>query len=51
MRAWAILGHGATAEALVNIRDRLGLDRPFWVRYFEWLEHLVTGDLGQSLAS
>lgn len=49
--ARAILGQGATEEALANIRERLGLDRPLWVRYFEWLGHLMTGDLGRSLAS
>lgn len=49
--ARAILGQGATEEALANIRDRLGLDRPAVVRYAEWLGQLVTGDLGQSLAS
>ena len=49
--ARAILGQGATEEALANIRERLGLDRPAYVRYFEWLVGLFTGDLGTSLAS
>ncbi len=49
--ARAVLGQGATEEALANIRDRLGLDRPAYVRYVEWLGNLVSGDLGRSLAS
>ena len=49
--ARAILGQGVTEEALANIRARLGLDRPAYVRYLEWLRALFTGDLGQSLAS
>ena len=36
---------------LANIRARLGLDRPAYVRYFHWLGGLFTGDLGTSLSS
>ncbi len=49
--AKAVLGQGATEEAIANIRARLGLDRPPHVRYLEWLGSLFTGDLGKSLAS
>ncbi len=49
--ARAVLGQGATEEAMANIRARLGLDRPAYVRYFQWLGGLVTGDLGTSLSS
>jgi peptide/nickel transport system permease protein len=47
----AILGQGATPELLDNIRTRLGLNEPAWARYFIWLDRLLTGDLGTSLAS
>ena len=46
-----ILGRDATAETLAQLRVELGLDRAAPVRYLAWLGGLVTGDLGQSLAS
>ncbi len=46
--ATAILGQDATAEGLAALRERLGLDRAPHVRYFEWLWHLLSGDLGIS---
>ncbi|KNG93668.1 ABC transporter permease [Pseudaestuariivita atlantica] len=46
--AQAILGQGATDEAVAAIREQIGLTKPFWVRYFDWLGALVTGDLGVS---
>lgn len=49
--AEAVLGQNATAESLAAVRQRLGLDRPLPVRYFEWLHNLTTGSLGVSLAS
>ena len=49
--AQAVLGQGATPEAVANIRTRLGLNDPAHVRYFDWLGGLFTGDLGESLAS
>jgi peptide/nickel transport system permease protein len=49
--AEAVLGQNATAESLAAVRQRLGLDRPLQVRYFEWLHNLTTGSLGVSLAS
>ena len=32
----------------VAIEKELGLDRPVWVQYVEWLRQIVTGDLGKS---
>lgn len=49
--AQAILGQGATPEALANIRDRLGLEAPAHLRYLRWFGTLLTGDLGTSLAN
>ncbi len=49
--AEAILGQSATPEAVANIRAALGLDRPAWVRYLDWLSGLLQGDLGISLAN
>jgi peptide/nickel transport system permease protein len=49
--ATAILGQSALPETLQAIRDSLGLDRPAYIRYFEWIHDLITGDLGNSLAN
>jgi len=46
-----ILGRDATPETLAALRLRLHLDEPAFVRYGEWLGHLVTGRLGNSLVS
>ena len=47
--AHAILGQGATPELVVNIRERLGLNEPSYIRYFQWLGQLLSGHLGNSL--
>ena len=43
-----ILGSEATAESVAALRAELGLDRPFFVRYFEWIIHALQGDFGRS---
>ena len=44
-----ILGHGyATAEQVATLRHQLGLDLPFYERYFLYLNNLLHGDLGRS---
>src|SRR5881296_1992453 len=30
------------------IMKELGMDRPYWVQYLDWLRQIVTGDLGKS---
>lgn len=40
---------GATPERMAEMRQRLGLDRPLLVRYWEWLSAAVQGDFGNSL--
>ncbi|MDX1425340.1 MAG: ABC transporter permease, partial [Kiloniellales bacterium] len=49
--AETILGQSATREATAVIREQLGLDRPAWARYLDWLSNLAVGDLGTSLAT
>jgi peptide/nickel transport system permease protein len=49
--AHAILGHQATPDALAALNRELHLDRPAAVRFFNWLNDLVHGDLGKSLAN
>lgn len=49
--AQAILGQQATPERLEALRSQLGLDQPWWKRYFDWLGGILTGDLGVSAAT
>src|SRR6201996_5359042 len=44
-----IAGDQATPADVERIRISLGLDRPFLVRFGEWLWHIVHGDLGTSI--
>jgi peptide/nickel transport system permease protein len=46
--AATILGEGATPENVAQLNAELGLDRPFFVQYFDWAGDVVTGDLGRS---
>ena len=48
--AEAILGQGATPEAVASIRRDLGLDQNPVLRYVDWLGGVLTGDLGNSFA-
>ena len=43
-----MLGTQATPERVAELEAELGLDRPFAVRYLEWLAGFFTGDLGIS---
>lgn len=43
-----ILGQGATPETVAVFKKQLGLDRPAYVRYFEWIGGVVHGDFGAS---
>lgn len=47
--AEARLGTQATPERVAALREELGLNRPFLVRYGSWLSGFATGDLGESL--
>ena len=43
-----ILGQGATPETVANFNKELGLDRPAFVRYFEWIGGVLQGEFGNS---
>lgn len=42
------LGTNATPERLEALREEMGLNDPFFIRYGRWLVDFVTGDFGQS---
>ena len=44
-----IAGDQATAADIERIRASLGLDRPFIVRFADWVWHVLHGDLGTSI--
>ena len=46
--ATMILRQGATEENLAVVREDLGLNRPWPVRYLDWIGNALTGDLGDS---
>jgi ABC-type dipeptide/oligopeptide/nickel transport system permease component len=49
--AVAALGSEATEEATRSLRIELGLDRPLYVQFFDYLGKLIIGDLGRSLVT
>jgi len=46
-----LLGERATEEALVQIREHLGLNEPLHVQYGLFLKRLMKGDLGETIWS
>lgn len=46
-----VLGREAGQEAVTQLRQELGLDRPRVVQYADWLTSFARGDWGQSLST
>src|ERR1700761_8237719 len=46
--AYLQLGDGATPSAVKALDQQWGLNRPFFVQYFSWLGHVLTGNFGNS---
>ena len=45
-----MLGTGAQPDTIAALRQQMGLDLPWPVRYLRWIGGVLTGDLGTSLA-
>ena len=43
-----ILGQNASADQVAAKTAELGLDRPLWQQYVDWLAHAVQGEFGRS---
>jgi len=43
-----ILQKGATEQALANLREKMGIDKPLYVQYWRYISNLAKGDLGTS---
>jgi peptide/nickel transport system permease protein len=46
-----ILGQNATPANVAVLRAELGLDRPPWRRYLDWMSGMLHGDFGTSLVN
>ncbi|MCB9947659.1 MAG: ABC transporter permease [Rhodospirillaceae bacterium] len=49
--AQTILGDQASQEALMAMRERLGLNRPLWEQYIDFLRDALSGDWGNSMVT
>jgi peptide/nickel transport system permease protein len=49
--AVALAGENPDPEQIQAVRERLGLDDPFLVQFWQWFSGLLHGDMGQSLFS
>ena len=47
--AQIMLGINATPETLANLRAELGLDKPFWQQYGDWIFRLLSGEGSRSI--
>jgi peptide/nickel transport system permease protein len=47
--ALVILGPNANAESIQALEAQLGLNRPMYVQYVDWVVSLIQGDMGESL--
>lgn len=43
-----ILEKGASPQALQNLREKMGIDKPIYVQYWRYIRQLAKGDLGTS---
>ena len=46
----AILGQAALPETVAAFRQELGVDKPAYIRYFDWVLGAIQGDLGTSFS-
>lgn len=47
----AMLGVNSDPELVAKVREQLGLDRPWWVQYGDWIGGVFQGDLGVAFRS
>jgi peptide/nickel transport system permease protein len=49
--ALILLGEDRSPAAIAQIHQQLGLDRPLYVQYVIWVDHIVRGDWGRSITT
>ncbi|MBN2261144.1 MAG: ABC transporter permease [Clostridiales bacterium] len=47
--ARVILGERATAQAVIELQEKLGLNEPLIIQYFSFMKNIINGDLGTSI--
>ena len=47
--AQAVLGLHASPSAVAALNHTLGLDQPFWQRYWHWLTNVLQGNFGTTI--
>lgn len=47
--ARVILGERATEAAILALQEKLGLNQPLYIQYFNFLQNVAKGDLGRSI--
>ncbi|MEM1410756.1 MAG: ABC transporter permease [Pseudomonadota bacterium] len=50
-QTFELLGKNPTTEDIETVRENLGYDRPFLMRFGDWLSHTLRGDFGVSAAN
>ena len=45
-----MLGPTATPDAIASLRAQMGLDQPLYIQFILYVNHLLHGDLGTSVA-
>ena len=48
--AYILLGQEATQDRVIALRSELGLDRVWFVQYFDWIGGFFSGNLGTSFS-
>ena len=43
-------GGTVSKEYIDQVRERYGLDQPFWVQYWRWVKGFPTGDFGIAMS-
>lgn len=49
--AKVLAGEHASPEFIQAVRDKWGLDKPLYIQYFIWLQSVLRGDFGTSIAT
>jgi ABC-type dipeptide/oligopeptide/nickel transport system permease component len=49
--ATVVLGDYASKEAVQALRESMGLNKPLWLQYVDFIKGMVLGDLGRSIIS
>lgn len=49
--AHLILGEDSSEESIAQLEEQLGLGKPIYLQFFDWLWKVMTGDLGHSIYS